>query len=53
MDDVHYAAEHSHRTSLTEAVDDIAFCAHSRYDELHYSTKQAGTKGGHGEEWKH
>lgn len=48
MDDIHYAAKHSHRASLTEAVDYNAFCAHPRYAELHFSTKQAGTKGGHG-----
>lgn len=48
MDDIHHAAERSHRASLTEAVDDNALCAHPRYDELHFSTKQAGTKGGHG-----
>lgn len=34
--------------ALTEAVDDNAFCAHPRYDELHFSTKQAGTKAGCG-----
>lgn len=48
MDDIHYAAERSHGASLTEAADDNAFCAHPRCDELHFSTKQEGTKGGRG-----
>jgi len=48
MDDIHYAAERSHGASLSAAVDDNAFCAHPSYDELHFSTKQAGTKAGRG-----